>query len=333
MSQPGSPNSFSPDDALPPVEPPSAGFLVQLFLIPGLIVTIIVVVWLLFHWLAQMGNDPRQYVKQLRGNSETRWQAAVNLAGALHGEAGDAIKQDASLAAELSQILDDEIRGASMEEGPINMRIYLCRALGEFQVATGLPVLLKAAETQRGDAEADVRRAAVQGIAALAANMQKSGQPLNTPELIPTLIKASRSDNPKLRAETAYALGVIDDPKTVARLAEMLTDSQADARFNAATALASHGRAEALPVLLQMLEPDQSLSMQDERPESRQFKQVLVNINGLRGVVRLGDMNPTIDLTRAREAVAELTKSKLPEVRDNALAAQEKLSRRTDATQ
>ena len=197
MSQPGTPKSFSPDDALPPVEPPSAGFLVQLFLIPGVIVAIIVVVWLLFHWLAQMGNDPRQYVKQLRGNSETRWQAAVNLAGALHGEAGDAIKHDQSLAAELAQILDDEIRGGSMEEGPINMRIYLCRALGEFQVDTGLPVLLKAAATQHGDAEIDVRRAAVQGIGSLAANMQKAGQPLHDPQLIPTLVEASKSENPQ----------------------------------------------------------------------------------------------------------------------------------------
>src|SRR5262245_36341482 len=167
------PSSFSPDDALPPVEPPSAGFLVQLFLIPGVIVAIIVVVWLLFHWLAQMGNDPRQYIKQLRGNSETRWQAAVNLAGALHGEAGQATKQDASFATQLAQILDDEIKAGGMEEGPVNMRIYLCRALGEFQVDAGLPALLKAAETQRNDAEIDVRRAAVQGIGSLAANFQR----------------------------------------------------------------------------------------------------------------------------------------------------------------
>ncbi len=94
---------------------------------------------------------------------------------------------------------------------------------------------------------------------------------------------------------------MIDDPQAVARLMEMLNDSHPDARFNAATALASHGKAEALPVLLEMLQPDQSAAMQDERPDARQFKQMLVNINGLRGIVRLADMNPTIDLTRAKE--------------------------------
>ena len=40
----------NPDDSLPPVEPPSAAFLVQLFLVPGIIVAIIVCVWLAFHW-------------------------------------------------------------------------------------------------------------------------------------------------------------------------------------------------------------------------------------------------------------------------------------------
>ena len=43
----------SPDDPiLPPVEPPSAGFIVQLFLIPALIVAVILGVYLLFGQLA-----------------------------------------------------------------------------------------------------------------------------------------------------------------------------------------------------------------------------------------------------------------------------------------
>ena len=57
----------------------------------------------------------------------------MNLAGALHGEAGDAIKHDQSLAAELAQILDDEIRGGSLEEGPINMQISFACRWGELQ--------------------------------------------------------------------------------------------------------------------------------------------------------------------------------------------------------
>ena len=37
-------NTISPDDQLPPVEPPSAGFVVQLFVIPALIVLIMFLV-------------------------------------------------------------------------------------------------------------------------------------------------------------------------------------------------------------------------------------------------------------------------------------------------
>src|SRR5690242_4176808 len=105
MSETSRPSSsLSPDDALPPVEPPSAGFLVQLFVIPGVIVVIIVVVWLLFSWLANMGNDPAQYIKKLRGNAETRFQAASNLAGSLNGEAGNKIKSDPKEATDLAAV-------------------------------------------------------------------------------------------------------------------------------------------------------------------------------------------------------------------------------------
>jgi hypothetical protein len=65
------PSTLSPNDALPPVEPPSAGFILQLFVIPGVIVTIIVLVWLLFNWLAQMGNDPQAYVD---GKRPSTWR-------------------------------------------------------------------------------------------------------------------------------------------------------------------------------------------------------------------------------------------------------------------
>jgi HEAT repeat protein len=322
------PGSVSPDDALPPVEPPSAGFLVQLFLIPGLIVAIIVVVWLLFHWLAQMGNDPREYVRKLRGNNEVRWQAAVNLAGVLHSSAGDELKRDAAVATDLGQILTDEIADANMDERSINLRVYLCRAVGEFQVEAALPALLAAATTQRSDTEIDVRRAAVHGLASLAENLNQTEPGWKNAELIATLTAVSKSDNDNLRAESAFALGVIDSPKTAARLTQMLDDPHPDARFNAATGLARRGDKAALTVLLEMLDTDQHLAAQEEQPENRREKGALVNLNGLRALAQLADQNPKIDLSQTQAAVARLTKSEIPEVRDNALAVQEKLSRR-----
>jgi HEAT repeat protein len=323
----------SPDDALPPIEPPSAGFLVQLFLIPGLIVAIIVVVWLLFHWLAQMGNDPREYIKKLRGNNEVRWQAAVNLAGALHGPAGEEIKHDAEMAGDLGQILNDEIEAGNMDERPINLRVYLCRALGEFQVEAALPALLKAATTQRADAEVDVRRAAVHGLASLAANMKAANPDWKNAELATTLIATSKSDNDNLRAESAFALGVIAGQADVAaRLEQMLDDPHPDARYNAATGLARRGDAAALPVLIDMLGSDQTQATEEEKPENRQEKQALVNLNGLRALAQLADTNATVDLHSAEAPVQKLTESKIPELRESALSVKQKLSRRSAAT-
>ena len=106
--------SHSPDD-LPPVEPPSAAFLVQLFLVPGLIVAIIVCVWLAFHWLAHLGNDPQAYVRTLRRDNEGRWQAALNLANDLRGPGGAALKADEPLATELGRILGDEVASVSSD--------------------------------------------------------------------------------------------------------------------------------------------------------------------------------------------------------------------------
>ena len=137
--------AISPDDALPPVEPPSAGFLVQLFLVPAIIVGIIVCVWVAFHWLAQLGNDPQAAVRSLRRNTEGRWQAALNLANDLRGPGGAKLKADEALAGELASILGDEVKsgrpvgGGHSAEQSRTLCVYLCRALGEFAVPEAAP--------------------------------------------------------------------------------------------------------------------------------------------------------------------------------------------------
>lgn len=318
-------SSLSPDDALPPVEPPSAGFLVQLFVIPGVIVAIIVVVWLLFHWLAHMGNDPTQYIKQLRGNAETRWQAAVNLAGSMNGQAGDSIKNDPKVAADLSSILDEEMKAASMEEGPIRMRRFLCQALGRFAVDVPMPSLINAARTQRDEKEIDVQRDAVQGLAVLVSTLHDSSLPKKFPELLPTLIEATKSSHDSLRAEAAFALCQVDDPAAIERLNVLLDDPYPNARFNAAGCLARRGDEAALPVILEMLDPEQKLAIKDEAEAAYDVKRMLVNVNGLKNLVELNKAKPGLDLTEAKKAVEVLTHSKLREVRDYALGVQKKL--------
>ena len=58
-------NPVAPPD-LPKVEPPSAGFVVQLFVIPAVVVVVVIIVWLLFGKLAGGERDAMEYVRRLR---------------------------------------------------------------------------------------------------------------------------------------------------------------------------------------------------------------------------------------------------------------------------
>jgi HEAT repeat protein len=301
---------LQPDDALPPVEPPSAGFIVQLFVVPGLIVVVVVMVWLLFNYLAQMGNDRDAFVRALSRNNEARWQAAFNLANALRAERGSAspkLTSDSQLAKQLAEILDREIDAGSMDEKPLTLRIYLCRALGEFRVADGLPTLVKAAKTQRDDRESDVRRAALEGIAILAANLPDDQKLRENPELAEVLTSAASDSDPRTRAAAAVALGVIGGEAFQARLRSMLEDASPDVRYNAATRLAHLGDAAAVPTLVEMLDPDEQAGVESEKQEDmRPFKRVVIQINALRACGQLAEKNPQADVAGLVSAIDKL---------------------------
>jgi len=302
---------LSPDDALPPVEPPSAGFIVQLFVVPGVIVLVVVMVWVLFNWLAQKGNDRDAYVRDLSRNTAARWQAAFNLANALRSERGSndpELTVDPELARQLAGILKTEIEGGSMLANPLALRIYLCRALGEFKVADGLPALVEAAGTARDEKEADVRRAALEGIALLAANVGADNKQFSdNPRLEEVLFAAAADDDPRTRSVAAVDLGVIGTARMLDKLHFMIDDGDPNVRYNAATRLAQRGDAAALPVLLEMLDPQETAGVDIEKnPELRPFKRALITINALRAGGQLGEKNRVADLGELKTAVDAL---------------------------
>jgi hypothetical protein len=316
-SDPRSRGTISPDDALPPVEPPSAGFILQLFVVPGVIVTIIVLVWLLFNWLAQMGNDPDEYVDAIKRNNEGRWQAAVNLANALNNERGPGFKElrrNKKVVNELSQVLNEEIDDGSMAEKPVMFRMFLCRAIGSFEVPDGLPVLLKAVETNRGKEEETVRRSALEAIALLADNVLKAEpkQRLENPKLESTLLAATGDSDPLIRSSAAFAMGVIGGEPLLARLRFMTKDSYPDVRYNAATALARQGDPAARDVLLEMIDPDEVAGVNIEEEKGRDFKRALIEFNALRAIGTLLQVNPQISGEEFVPTLEKLLKRKLP---------------------
>lgn len=317
MSRKSPPNNpKTPGDVLPPVEPPSAGFILQLFVVPGIIVAVIVMVWLLFNWVARAGNDPRKDVDALKRDSPNRWQAAVNLANALRDKSpqGTALRQDAGLASELGSMLETEIESGSMKEKPITLRCFLCRALGEFETPQGLPALVKAADTQRTPEEAEVRLSALQAIATLAEKVGKANpsQSISTPEVERVLLKASEDSDPRVRGTAAVALGVVGGEPLLARLTALLADSNPDVRYNAAMRLAARGDAAAIKVLAEMLDPDEPAGVELEQNEDlRPYKWALIVANALRAVEQLLKANPAADFAPIRAQLDRLLASNL----------------------
>src|SRR3954470_13249785 len=91
---------------LPPVEAPSAGFIVQLFVIPAVVVAVVIVVWLLFGKLAGGERDAREYVRLLR-SPEANWRAAFELASLIQNDAN--LAGDPELLGELTDLLAHDL--------------------------------------------------------------------------------------------------------------------------------------------------------------------------------------------------------------------------------
>lgn len=315
------------DAYLPPVQPPTAGFILQLFLIPMIIVSVIVGVWLMFSWLAHMGTNPRELVADLRTPNEAGWQKAIALAEVLASPGNDRLKDDADLARDLVQVLDDQITTGLSDDKSVLMRVFICKALGEFRVPEVLPVLMKAASTERNDNELKVRDAALQALAVAAANLTTkygADSVRDNEPLLETLRAAANETSAsldgtnaraELRSAAAFALGVVGGPTATEKLNNMLDDVYPNARYNAATGLARHGDVRAERVLVEMLDPESAPAVSDERSDSeRERKRSLVVMNAIRASAQLGRNAPTADLAELRASLDNIRQSKLPNV-------------------
>lgn len=337
-------NNASLDDMLPPVQAPSAGFLLQLFLIPMIIVTIIVLVFLGFHWLAQMSSDPSDLIAGLSTTNETGWQKAHALSDLLRDPTKDHLKDDVELATKLAAILDKQIDEAGSDQNPnpqqIRMRVYLCRALGEFRVTEVIPVLVKAASTERSVEELDVRDHAIQSLAICAKSLadKYGAEALHENQtLIDGLLeaaneRASEADSAEIkqkrnevRSAAAYALGVVGGDAALNKLEKMLRDAYADVRFNAATGLARHGDERAVPTLVSMLDPNNKFVTADEEAESKRLEESavrrqerllhrrgLVMVNAMRACEQLHKQNPGADLSQPVAMLNKILEADLP---------------------
>jgi hypothetical protein len=183
---------------LPPVVPPSGKFLVQLFLVPGIIVAV-ALVWLLgFSWLFGSATTPDKFLQKLdSSNPDVRWRAASDLAQVLLRD--DRLASDPKFALDLAgrlrqaldsgqiaeQALAERLRQrSSLEmtgerdtlEAERNYLVYLGACLGNFSLPVGVPLLCEMA-TQDSGAPAETlalrRRQAVWALANLGENQRR----------------------------------------------------------------------------------------------------------------------------------------------------------------
>ena len=106
-----------PPQGLPPVKAPSARFIVQLFLIPGLIVTGLVFVWVFGSLIVSSSNTPESYLQKLdSSNPDIRWRAAHDLAQVLKRPESVELASDVDFALEVAERLKKAWRDLEQAE-------------------------------------------------------------------------------------------------------------------------------------------------------------------------------------------------------------------------
>ena len=270
--------SSSIDDGLPPVEPPSAGFIVQLFLIPALIVTAIVGVWALFGKLASNEQDVLRVLADIRSsNANRRGPAMHTFTRILQVDSRRELDKqqyvnNPSVASITADALEHWLKNVpSNRAGKIatlNTQIFLTRALGWFDVPDKvLPTLRKAmhvepepysgdqTEQEIRDLQQQVRTSAVVSIANIAHRAATRGKPIQQPELIDELIEVSNSPDAEaeLRHRGAFALGLLPSEKSRQQLSAWLKNADDKTRLNAAIALVRQNSTEGYDVFVSVL--------------------------------------------------------------------------------
>jgi hypothetical protein len=199
-------NNNGPPQGLPPVAPPSGRFIAQLFLVPGLIVTVAVFIYLGSSYLVQSSHTPATFLKDLDSdNAEIRWRGAHDLAQVLKRPESLTLASDPKFALDLAERLDRaaaEVEKAerataadlaNAEQGhkltqakrdaywrklanARNHVLYLIACMGDFTIPVGAPVLGEIAVKDQGPEIKGLtarRRRAVWALANLGNNFKR----------------------------------------------------------------------------------------------------------------------------------------------------------------
>ena len=237
---------------LPPVEAPSAGFVVQLFVIPAVVVAVVILVWLLFGKLAGGERDPAEYVRRLRQASGD-WRSAFELASLIQNDAK--LANDPHLLGELTDLLSSELKTNDNAE----LKVYLIKTIGAFQTLDAtLGDNRKVDPIERADdgtrAGVTIRRSGWKRRPAWQSMLpgSKASSTIRGPSR--RWAQAAADPETELRQVATYALGFFGGDAARQALRERLqTDENRYVRYNAAVALGRQGDPAAKETLREML--------------------------------------------------------------------------------
>ena len=301
------------DTALPEIRPPNAGFILQLFLIPMMIVSVIICVWLLFNFISR-GETPTELVRGLQKMNNASWQKAYTLSSLLRAPASE-LKNDEELARELIAVLETKLTEETADANQVKLRIFVCKCLGEFEIDLGLSALLNAVQQTDNGNDLVIALTAVESVAVLMSNLDESVLSENYDRIVETLLVASneQAENldhalrvQQLRSAAGFALGVAGGDKAIQRLVSMLDDAHPNTRFNAAIGLARYGKLESTAVLLEMLDSENTAITNGEPEGSHAFKRSVVITNAIRAVVSLSEFHQAAELSDLIDAMRNL---------------------------
>src|SRR5262249_11954005 len=159
------------------------------------------------------------------------------------------------------------------------VRRYLALALGRLDPPLA-PAAVTALTKALADPDGETRISAIWALGT-------SGDQAVIPKLLPMF----QSTDGGIRKMVVYALGALPGDAQDETLRTALEDPVADVRWNAAVALARHGKLEGVPVLRQMLDRDAvaRIVKRDVRVDEDQDPIAEVMISGLRAAATLKD--------------------------------------------
>lgn len=280
-----------------------------------MIVGAIVLVWVLVASIANRSVDTETLVRDIERLNSDSWRKALTLAQQLRDPDQAELRQNEEMAGRLATLLDKQVEGGA-EDGR-SLRIYLCSALGKFEVPTGSAALVKAATTEQQIEDVDVRRAALQGIGTLVEQLPAS-EVVEQPKLLAAVIEGTdayaeegdeRRRRELLRSTATYVLGVFPGEEATERLAKLIHDPCLDVGYNAAIGLARRGDERALPMLSEMLDPPPEALVDEDvvddptnanaarnREGREQWKRSHIMENALRAIAKMRTDHPAVQI-------------------------------------